>query len=198
MNVRSLTVGLAAAAILATAASPAQAQVRSGFSWGTAIPFSDTKDYTDAASFRNFGLEASVMRGANAVGLYIGWSVFDDVIDVTQSVGDNPVDINGRQYRTTNVLPILVTGRKHLGRLNDPHLFVGAGVGTVFTRRRLDVGILNVDDDAWHFAFVPEVGFEAPLSPSAAVFLSAKYHLMTESDGVGEQFLGFSIGVTTR
>jgi outer membrane protein W len=176
----------------------AQFSTMTGFTWGTALPASGTKDFTDAFSWANVGFETRAISGTTSVGFSIGWNVFDDVVDETRTLAAQPVTVTGRQFRSTNALPILLTAHKYLGPMSTAHAYVGAGVGTIFARNRLDVGIVSVDEDHWHFAMVPEVGFEFPVNNALWLYVNAKYNWGVSNDGVSPQFFGFNIGVSSR
>ena len=79
-----------------------------GLSYGVASNTSDTKDFIDDTSWRNWGLDILARVKPNtAVGVYFGWNVFNDV---TQEVSTlNNAQIGGTQYRYINSFPMLVT-----------------------------------------------------------------------------------------
>ena len=191
---------VAALALLlgANANAAAQRSTMTGFTWGTALPSSDTKDFTDAFSWANVNFEMRAISGTNSVGFSIGWNVFDNVVDETRTFAAQPVTLTGRQFRTINAMPILITGHKYLGQMRDAHGYVGAGVGTIYARNRVDVGILSVDESHWHFAVVPEVGFKLPVNNDAWVYVNVKYNWGASRDDVSTQFFGFNIGFSSR
>jgi len=165
---------------------------------GGALPVSGTKDFTDAYSWRNVGFEVRNLTGTRSYGLSIGLNVFNNVVDATHTFADQPVTLTGRQFRTINAMPILITGHKYLGQMSDAHGYVGAGVGTIYARNRVDVGILSVDESHWHFAVVPEVGFRLPVNNDALVYVNVKYNWGASRDDVSTQFFGFNIGFSSR
>ena len=79
-----------------------------GMSYGMTAPTSDTKDFTEGVSWRNWGVDILGRVKANtAVGVFVGWNVFNDV---TQEVSTlNNAQIGGTQYRYINSFPMLVT-----------------------------------------------------------------------------------------
>lgn len=182
----------------ATANATAQQSTMTGFTWGAALPVSDTKDFTDATGWRNISLEVRAIRGTKSFGFSVGWNIFDQVVDETRTFADQPVTLTGRQFRTLNAVPILLTVHKYLGQMSDAHAYVGAGVGTIHSRNRVDVGILTVDETHWHFAAVPEVGFLLPVNDDAWFYMNAKYNWGASSGGVSQQFFGLNIGFSSR
>ncbi len=191
---------VAALALLLVANSDVAAQrgTMTGLTWGGALPVSGTKDFTDAYSWRNLGFEVRALTGTQSVGLSIGWNVFDNVVDETRTFASQPVTLTGRQFRTVNAMPILATVHTYLGPMNGSHAYVGAGVGTIWARNRVDVGVLSVDESHWHFAVVPEVGFELPVGDDVWVYLNVKYNWGASADEITQQFYGFNIGMATH
>ena len=184
--------------LVANADAAAQRSNMTGFTWGGALPISGTKDFTDAFSWRNLGFEVRAISGTQSIGLSFGWNVFDNVVDGTRTFTSQPVTLTGRQFRTVNAMPILVTGHKYFGSMNDSHAYVGAGVGTMWAKNRVDVGILTVDESHWHFAVVPEVGFEFPVNDVVWAYVNVKYNWGASRDDITQQFFGFNIGVATH
>lgn len=191
---------VAALALVLVASADAAAQVAtmSGFTWGGALPVSGTKDFTDAYSWRNVGFEVRNLTGTRSYGLAIGLNVFNDVVDATHTFADQPVTLTGRQFRTINAMPILATAHKYLGPMSSTHAYVGAGVGTIWARNRVDVGILSVDESHWHFAVVPEVGVVIPLQNQLWVYVNVKYNWGASTDDITQQYFGFNIGIASR
>ena len=59
----------------------------------------------------------------------------------------------------------------------DLNPFIGLGVGTLYTDRDTDMGIYRYSQDAWSFAFTPQVGFYYSVNRYNGISFSAKYNL---------------------
>lgn len=172
----------------------AAAQQMYGGSLGLSQSLSDSKTFADDFSFRNFSTEIRMMIGDRAsIGGSIGWNVFHEERDEQTDVPGLPVTASGLQFRTINTVPVLLTGHKYFGAPRQARAYVGVGVGPVYTQRRLDVGVLGLDNSSWDLGVVPEVGFFIPTSGFSEVFLSAKYQFATGD--IGADAIYFSIGI---
>ena len=122
---------------------------RSG-GYGTSFPVSDTKDFTEGTSWRNFGVDLlAVVRPNTSVGLSVGWNVFDDITTEVSSLED--VDVQGTQYRYVNSVPVLANIRQYVGTRGGPRPFFGLGVGAQYVELAVDVGQWRISDSTWHF-----------------------------------------------
>ena len=189
-----LAVGVLSFALADDAA--AQTEWMYGISYGVAQPLSDTKDYTDSFSFRNADAELRGMMGKVSLGLSVGWHVFDDEVETTTDLADQPLTVSGVQLRTVNTVPMLLTAHTYFGAAGQPRAYAGVGAGVVYTETRVDIGLLALDQDSWDFGVVPELGFLAPMGSLTDFYLSAKYQ-WTSGD-FDAQALYFNIGFMSR
>ncbi len=165
-----------------------------GISYGMATPVSDTKDFTEGTSWRNWGVDVlGFMKPNTAVGLSFGWNVFNDVTTEVSSLGQ--VDIHGTQFRYINSFPILATIRQYTGTRGGTRPFFGLGVGTQYVKHRVDVGQWRISDNTWHFALAPEIGVVLPIGSGAKWFLNAKYNYAAKASDRTYSYFGFNIGV---
>ncbi len=186
-------------AVVSFVAFNAQAQE---WDWATSInysfglPTADLKDFTDNTSFRGIIFEAKNFRSEQlSIGFSLGWQVFKDRLEGTFS--QEGQDITGTQVRYVNTLPIMVTGHYHLGDPGGVRPYVGAGVGTVHSLQRTDVGLFTVSNNNWHFGFYPEVGVFIPVSFDMGINLAAKYnYAIGTSDSFDYSYLALSLGFT--
>lgn len=83
----------------------------------------------------------------------------------------------------------------------DLNPYIGVGVGTIFTERATDMGIYRFDQDAWSFAFTPQIGFLYSVNRYSGINISAIYNLglaagdfestqSNESFNIGYVFMG--------
>ncbi len=165
-----------------------------GLSYGVASTTSDTKDFIDDTSWRNWGLDILARVKPNtAVGMYFGWNVFNDITQEVSTV--NNAQIGGTQYRYINSFPMLVTVRQFMGDPGGMRFFVGGGVGAQYDKNRVDVGQWRIEDDQWHFAVAPEIGVILPLQSDAKWFVNAKYDYAFKAADRTRSYFQLNIGV---
>ncbi len=199
---RSLGVA-AVAALLAIGASARGARAQDwwfGFTYGAAVPTSDTKSFTDqSASWRNFGVEGRrALDDHFALGFSVGWNVFDD--KTTETASFDGIDVTGTQFRYVNSFPLLLTAHYYIGRRiaayrSGVRAFVGAGVGAYVIENRVDIGLFSLSKTNWHPGVAPEAGLVWKASGPWALSLSGRYNYAAESNDVKHAYWTFSAGI---
>lgn len=177
-------------------ASVANAQSLTTTSYSMGLATGDMGDYTSNFSGRGFTLDYRKMVQPNlGVGFYTGWNVFYDERPFDTYTIDNRT-LSGKQYRYVNSLPIMVATDYFLKPGEDFNPYLGLAVGTIYTERATDMGIYRFTQDAWSFAFTPQVGFLYSLSRYAGINVSAKYNLgLAAGDFESTQsYVSFNIG----
>ncbi|RIW15176.1 OmpW family protein [Algoriphagus lacus] len=177
-------------------ASVANAQSLTTTSYSMGLATGDMGDYTSNFSGRGFTLDYRKMVQPNlGVGFYTGWNVFYDERPYDTYTIDNRT-VSGKQYRYVNSFPIMVATDYFIKPGEDFNPYVGLGVGTIYTERATDMGIYRFTQDAWSFAFTPQVGFLYSLSRYAGINFSAKYNLgLAAGDFESTQsYVSFNIG----
>lgn len=169
------------------------------------VPFGDVKDYTDKTSFRGMDLEYHQFLGQRfSIGGAIGWNVYyqnkDNISgDFKFSGSDNMYTITGDQYRYVNTVPLLAIGRYYFNDGNGAvRPYVGLGIGTSWTEKRLEVGQFSSTISRWQFAMAPEIGMYVPVSDQFGFNFGAKYNYASKAANgrVPEiQSLTFNIGL---
>lgn len=169
------------------------------------LPMNQVKDFTDKASFRGFDIEYHhFIADRFSVGAAIGWDVYykdkkNATGDFRFSGSDNIYTITGNQYRYINTVPMLAIGRYYFTDNNSVvRPFVGLGIGTSWTERRLEVGQFSSTISRWQFALAPEVGMYIPISDQFAFNVGARYNYGTKAahGRVPEiQSLTFNLGI---
>ncbi|GJM28659.1 MAG: hypothetical protein DHS20C17_12940 [Cyclobacteriaceae bacterium] len=168
--------------------------------WATSVTYSfglptgDLKDFVESSSARGVVFEARNLQSDKfSVGFSVGWQVFKDRLEGTFS--QEEVDITGTQVRYVNTIPIMVTGHYYLGEPGGVRPYVGAGIGTVSSLQRVDVGLFQVSNNNWHFGFYPELGVYIPVAFDMGINLSAKYnYAVATSDSFDYSYLALSVG----
>lgn len=162
-----------------------------------AMPFGDAKDYTDQVSFRGLSIDGRYFINDNIlIGGTIGWNLFyEKEKDVTQTWGNTT--IHGTQWRYINNTPIYVTGAYCFGDPGEIRTLIGLGVGTIWSERRLDIGVYEYSSNDWLFALAPEVGVIIPMSGNVNATIKMKYNNgFKTSDMESLQYFGFSVGLS--
>lgn len=169
------------------------------------VPLGDIKDFTDKASFRGMDLEYhKFINDRFSMGLAVGWNVFyehrNHATGNFQFKGnDNIYTMTGNQYRYINTVPIMAMGRYYFtDNSTAVRPFVGLGIGTRWTEKRLEVGQYASTLSRWQFSFAPEVGMYVPLTDQFALNFDVRYSYGTRaSHGRIPEFqsLAFSVGL---
>lgn len=199
-RIRNMVVGSVVFALLTVTGASAQDNWFS-ISYGASTPTGSTSDFTSGTSWRNIGVDYSTfVKRHIAAGFSASWSVFSDrVEDVTSSF--EGVDITGTQIRYVNAFPLLLTGRYFLnGRSSNSKLdgWAGAGVGTMISENRVEVGTLAVEETKWHLAIAPEVGVAYSLHRDMSLFGQVKYTYGFKTSNIEHSFLNFNVGLAWR
>jgi len=160
------------------------------------LPTGDLKEFIDNSSARGIVFEArSFQSDQFSIGFSVGWQVFKDRLEGTFS--EDGVDVTGTQVRYVNTLPLMVIGHYYLGSTDGVRPYLGAGLGTVHSLNRTDLGLFSDSNNNWHFGFYPEAGLYIPLSFDMGLNLSAKYnYALGTSDSIDYSYLGLSLGFT--
>jgi len=187
MTITILTIGL----------TSSRAMAQSGESWAilsyqVSFPEGDTKDFTDATSYRGFGLEGRWFVGPDlTAGLAFNWNLFFES-------SDNPVDIpngtvSGKQDRVINAFPFYVTTHYYMG---PAHMFyAGLGAGLVPMTERLDIGLHTYSNTSWHVGVAPEIGISYEVGYHARAVLALQYNYAFEAEDTKLEYWAMKIGI---
>jgi outer membrane protein len=158
-------------------ASHANAQSLTTVSYSMGVATGDLADYTPNFSGRGFTIDYRKMVQPNiGVGFYTGWNVFyDEVLYDTYTIENR--SLSGKQYRYENSIPMMIAADYYLKPGEDLNPFIGLGIGSIYNKRNTDMGIYRFEQDAWTFAFAPQVGFYYSVNSSSGVSVAAKYNL---------------------
>ena len=169
------------------------------------LPLKQVKDFTDKASFRGFDIEYHHFLGEQfSIGASVGWDVY--YRDKNNATGnfhfngnDNTYTITGNQYRYINFVPMLAVGRYYFtDKSSAVRPYVGLGVGTSWTEKRLEVGQFSSNISRWQFAMAPEAGMYIPVTDQFAFNVGARYYYATKAahGRVPEiQQVSFNVGI---
>jgi len=161
--------------------------------YGPSLPTGDMKAFADDFSWRNIGLEGrKVVNENTTVGLAFGWNVFAQ--ETGELISFDRIDISGTQFRYVNAFPMLLTLHRYFGQPGGIRPYLGAGVGTYFVEERLEIGVVALTADAWHFGLAPEGGLIVPVGWRARALLQAKYNWALKANSIEHTYWTFNIG----
>lgn len=167
------------------------------FQYAMGFGAGDLGEYISAPSFRGALLEYRQPVNDNLlVGMDLGWNVFYEKMDyATYTVGTE--SLSGVQYRYQNEIPILVSADYLLSTENAFKPYVGLGIGTMYTERSTDMNLYRMEQNPWHFAVKPEVGFLYELSFSTSFKFGAKYYYGFKAGNLDEPqgYISLSAGL---
>ena len=174
----------------------------------SSLPGSSDSDFNfiEDYSFRGLGIEARYVPergGKYSFGFSVGWNVLNEKNDFgteRNTINLPQADITGTQLRYFNSVPLLANASYYFGSRGGIRPYVGLNAGTYYIERRVDIGVVAVVDDSWHFGWAPEVGLVVPLGrPEIALLTTVRYNWAFSAGGSGDQkYWGFNIGIAYR
>ena len=174
----------------------------------SSLPTNSDSDvnFIEDYSFRGLGIEARYVpsRDANySFGFNVGWNVLNEKNEFgteRNTISLPNADITGTQLRYFNTVPLLANASYYFGSRGGIRPSVGVNAGTYYIERRVDIGVVGIVEDNWHFGWAPEVGLVVPLgTPEIALLTTIRYNWAFSAGGTGDQkFWGFNIGIAYR
>lgn len=174
----------------------------------SSLPTNSDSDvnFIEDYSFRGFGIDARYVASRDAkysIGFNVGWNVLNEKNDFgsernTISLGN--ADVTGTQLRYLNSVPLMANASYYFGSRGGIRPYVGLNAGTYYIERRVDIGVVGIVADNWHFGWAPEVGLVVPLGrPEVALLTTIRYNWAFSAGGTGDQkYWGFNIGIAYR
>jgi hypothetical protein len=161
----------------------------------------ETQDFIKEFSWRGFGLEYKKFLNMRiSLGFCTGWNIFDEK-RADPLILENGT-ISGTQIRFINAFPLLVTSHLHFGKPRSGFRpYIGLGAGTYYIIQRLEIGVMMLEEDNWHFGLMPEVGVLIP-TESLFVIISAKYNYAFAAgksigkDPIDISYVSLNVGVS--
>jgi outer membrane protein W len=165
-----------------------------GMTYDVSLPTDKTDDFISGVQWRGMGIEGRWYTSENmSLGFAWDWNVFQETLLATAEREN--MAITGNQVRNINAFPFLMTAHYYLegGSVVQPYFGLGAGV--YFVKKRLDVGIYNIDEDKWQFGVAPEVGFLFPMDLGFNLLLKLKYNYAFETTNApAVSYFGINVG----
>lgn len=145
----------------------------------------ETSDFIGATSFRGMSIAGSgFVTDKIAIGGSFGWTTFFEKtakveeFDFIDDEGERVTGaLAGTQYRYINSFPILATAKWYSKNpvFETFSFFAGLGAGTSIIKRRIEIGVISIDETKWHFTVAPEVGLVYGVGEGVKAFLSGQY-----------------------
>jgi hypothetical protein len=187
--------------MLLLAVSTMAQEIFTGISYNMGTTIGDTRDFVEDYSWRGFGFEVRNFQGENlSWGASFSWNIFDEKTGEVIELDNGAV--SGTQIRTFNAFPLMLNAHYYIGGdWGRPRPYIGVNVGTYYITQRLEIGIIQLEENNWHFGLAPEIGFVFPTYSGSIFFVNARYNYAFEAggdvrgEGKAFQYLGFNVGV---
>ena len=136
----------------------------------------DLGEFISAGSFRGASMQYRRAVAHNILlGADLAWNVFYEKKDYDSYTSETET-LSGVQWRYQSQVPMLIVADYVFSPDKDFQPYLGLGIGTMYTRRNIDMGIWRLKEDPWQFALKPEAGFMYSFSYGSAVKLGVKYY----------------------
>lgn len=184
--------------IVIVASMSVNAQSMWNITYDMSTPLGATKEFSDRASFRGFGIDGrQFINQTVTLGGSWSWNVFyENRKEQLYNLEEN-VEIHGDQFRTGNYMPFMVTSHIYLGEDGGVRPYIGTGVGTIWKEELIQMGTYYVqDDNSWQFGFTPEVGIYVPVGNGGFLFANAKYTYGVSTNKLdATSYINFGVGI---
>ncbi len=165
--------------------------------YDVSVPLADMKDFIDKTSWRGFGLEGRWLVKPNiTLGLMWHWNTFNQTTDELLDIENG--NVSGNQFRVLYGSPLMATAFWYpKSPLDNPSFmpYLGLGVGAIWMKERLEIGIVALEESSWHFGVTPEVGVMVPVGYYTNFIAGARYNYAFESgDSPEYQWFTLSVG----
>lgn len=174
----------------------------------SSLPTNSDSDvnFIEDYSFRGVGIDARYVASRDAkysIGFNVGWNVLNEKNDFgseRNTISLENADVTGTQLRYLNSVPLMANASYYFGSRGGIRPYVGLNAGTYYIERRVDIGVVGIVEDNWHFGWAPEVGLVVPLGrPEVALLTTIRYNWAFSASGTGDQkYWGFNIGIAYR
>jgi hypothetical protein len=130
-----------------------------GLTWDIGFPTGDMEEYIGETSFRGFRIDARyIMQPKLSMGLLWGWNTFHELSDALIEIENGAV--SGHQNRAFYVSPIMASTHYYAIDYRRQRFvpFIGLNYGVYWISQVLEIGVLEIEDNDWHFGLAPEIG----------------------------------------
>lgn len=172
-------------------------QVKNQFSVQYDISFGagDLGDFITKPSFRGASVQYRyAVKNNILLGGDLAWNVFYEKNDYA-TYTEGTQSLSGIQYRYQNGIPILFQTDYLFNPDKKFAPFVGIGIGTLYTERKVNMNIYIFEINTWQFLVKPEAGFLYNISEKTSLKLGAKYYYGFKSSELESQsYITVSVG----
>jgi len=177
-----------------------QAQSNTYLTYSMGFGMGDLGDFISKPSFRGAALDYRKMVQPNVgVGFNLGWNVFYEE-KAYDTYTDGNQALSGKQYRYSNNIPMLINADYYLNPGEKMSTFFGLGTGVAYTRRNTDMNLYTLEQEAWNFSLVPEIGvqFNNNISSATTIMLKYYYGLKAGDFDAAQSYLALNVGFVFR
>lgn len=162
------------------------------------FPMGNLGDYIEKTSFRGACIEITKRQKPNVdIGIEAAWNLFYERVD-SKVYTEGTASISGVQFRYTNTVPLLATGKYYMRTTSGKavHPYLGLGIGTLFVNRSTDFGLYRITNDTWQFCLRPELGIAIRNRDKPAIIIGAKYYAsFNNSDLDSQPYFSINVGM---
>lgn len=163
------------------------------------FPSGKFSDYISKPTFRGIGIEVTKRIKTDLdLGIESAWNLFYEHVD-HDTYTEGTASVSGEQFRYTNMVPILLTGKYYLKSSSGHPIrpYAGLGVGTLFVDRYTDFGLYRITNDTWQFALRPELGIAIHSEGKPTVIIGAKYFAGFNNNELdGQSYFTINVGIS--
>jgi opacity protein-like surface antigen len=187
---------LLAAGMLSSVQTMAQSKNMVSIQYSMGFGSGDVKSFVSSASLRGGSLGYRYLVQPNVgLGVDISWNNFYErrAFDTYTS---GTTSLSGVQYRYGNFVPLCAAGNYYFSPGEKLNPFIGLGVGTMYVKRKTDMGLYTLTNDAWAFLLRPEVGVLVQASPGMYIILAGRYNGgFSTSEFPAQSYFNFNVGL---
>ncbi len=182
--------------VMSAACIHTQAQNSYSLQYAVGIPTGDLDEFIDQASFRGMYFEYQYeLTPQFAVGFGGGFNTFYKEKSY-DTYTEGTVSLSGVQYRYTNSFPIIFNLAYYYDMEATVTPYASFGLGTLYSDRRVDIGLFESKTQEWQFALQPEVGVLVNTLGGVGIKIAGKYNQAFDtSDLNGQSFLSINVGL---
>lgn len=167
-------------ALLVVAGTASAQGTFTGVSYNVTGGVGRAADFVGSTSWLGFTIDGRRFIDKNlAVGFSLGWQVLDernsDVIELNNGA------VAGTQIRIINTFPLLVNIGYFLGDRHELRPYLALHAGTSYIAQQLNIGVVTINNDNWHFTTAPELGVYVPVDGNTSMYVNGRYYYNFDS-----------------
>lgn len=163
--------------------------------WEIGLPTGDLNEFlvNEDVSFGGVSYDyRKLINDKISLGGNISWNFFNG--STREELVSGTTTVSGLRQFYYNAIPLMFNSHYYFD-IGDSQLYLGTGVGGVWTLQRTDIGSYFTDNDNFQFGVMPEIGFNIPVSFTSNINISAKYNMAFASgDSMDYTYFAFGVG----